>query len=498
MKQRRLLAVPVDARPAVRQHVVDLMAAGGWQLDVPPLDMLGHLREPAARDALRDWVMQHAAQASGFVLSLDMLVYGGLVPSRFMPEPLPLLVARLALLDELKALYPDKLLYAFAATMRLSNSKVADEEKPYWAEHGEDLWAWSFHSDRAAQRGQAQDQAAAQAAMARVPQAIRDDYLATRARNHAVNLATLAAVQQGLIDRLVLPQDDTAEFGFNVAERRTLQAAVAEAGLQARVKIYPGADEVLHTLCAHQVMQLQGQRLRVAISAHQPERYAALRPLYEDRPLADSIPSQIEAVGAELVMDVATADVVLAVHTQGTAQGDWAMQRPLPEPGGINAAWLAQLAALVAAGRNVAVADLAYANGGDPWLVQALMQALPLRELGAYAGWNTAGNTLGSALAQALLAHGQRDSAAHRHNLALRLVEDMGWQAMWRQTVRLAMPSDGALDAQALRQQVAALVLPQANAWLAPLRLGWHVAEVQLPWQRTFEIGLTLAQDPAP
>ena len=498
--QRRLLALPVDARPVVREQVVSLMAAAGWQLLVPPVAMLGHLRKGADVHALHDWVLAHASAVDGFVLSLDMAVYGGLVPSRFMPTALPALVARLKLLRKLKSQHAAKPLYAFAATMRLSNNDIADEEKPYWAEHGRAIWAWSYHCDRfAVQRNEVDLEAAAEAE-AKLPRAVRDDYLITRARNHSVTMAALQAVSDGVIHRLVLPQDDTAEYGFNVAERRALQGRVRHLGLADKVAIYPGADEVLHTLCAHQVQRLTGTRLRVAVSAHEPLLLAEARPRYEDRPLSESIPSQIAAAGAELVHDAQDADVVLAVYTQGREQGDWAMQQPLPQRREVDAAWLAQLAAWVAAGRSVTVADLAYANGGDPLFVQALHQALPLRTLGGYAGWNTAGNTLGCVLAQALLAHGQRDSAAHRHNLALRLVEDVGWQAMWRQTVRLAGPSEvgqAGLTAEALRAQVEALVVPEANAWLAPMQLGWHVASVHLPWQRTFEIGLTLAEDSA-
>ncbi|MFM7531649.1 MAG: DUF4127 family protein, partial [Rubrivivax sp.] len=76
----RLLALPLDARPVVREQVVQLVAAAGWELVVPPVPMLGHLRQGADREALARWITQQAPGVSGFVLSLDMLLYGGLVP----------------------------------------------------------------------------------------------------------------------------------------------------------------------------------------------------------------------------------------------------------------------------------------------------------------------------------------------------------------------------------------------------------------------------------
>ena len=490
----RLLALPLDARPVVREQVVHLMAAGGWVLVVPPAHWLGHLRQPADRDALVAWIAREAGAVAGFVLSLDMLVYGGLVPSRFIGDEEGALASRLQWLRELRAAHPGKPLYAFASTMRISRSLDAQEEKPYWSEHGLALWAWSFHQDRHARLGEPADERLAREAAASVPEAIRQDYLATRTRNHALTRRMLQLVREGVIDRLVLPQDDTAEFGLNIAERRALQAEVAALGLQDRVPIYPGADEVLHTACAHAVQRLSGQPpLRVALSAMRPEALASLVPRYEDRPLADSVRSQVAAAGACLVEEAAQADIVLALYTQGASQGDWALQQPLQHREPVDPAWLASLAAHQRAGRAVAVADLAFANGGDPWFVHALAQVLELRGLAAYAGWNTAGNTLGSTLAQALLAHGRLDAAAHRCNLALRLAEDVLWQAELRQVVRLG---GLALPPGALAEHVQQIFVPQANAWLAPWRLGWQVRRSYLPWDRTFEIGIEL--EPAP
>ncbi len=517
---RRILALPVDGRPVVRAQVQQLVACAGWQLLVPDVAALGHFRQAADRDALHQWVLQQAPLVDGLVLSLDMLLYGGLVPSRFIEDSPASLLQRLALLRELKALHPQQPVYAFAATMRLSNNNVADEEKPYWAQYGQLLWQWSFHSDRAANLGQAQARAEAsglaQQAAAQIPAAIQDDYTRTRARNFALTCAALQATQDGLIDRLVLPQDDTAAWGFNIAERRQLQARVQEMNLQNKVLIYAGADEVLHTLCAHLVQHLQGTPpLRVALAASDPAHIKQLHALYEDRPLLQSLASQLQAVGAVLCTpgspeanllneDTAfgQADLLLALHTQGTDQGDWAMQKPLPQRPGLHASWLPRLWAAYGRGLPVALVDLAYANGGDPWL---LAQALP--PLFTYAGWNTASNSLGSALAHTSLvwaavqanttpagghaAHPAWSAPASTQVLSLRLLEDGLYQAVQRQTLRGCLLEAGASAAD-LERLAAELVLPWANAWAAQRGMAWRVHHVALPWQRTFEIDLQL------
>jgi len=62
------------------------------------------------------------------------------------------------------------------------------------------------------------------------------------------------------------------------------------------------------------------------------------------------------------------------------------------------------VADLLEAGRRVAVADCAHPNGADPALVRALQVVVggEWERLSGYAGWNTAGNTIGTAVAHGL------------------------------------------------------------------------------------------------
>lgn len=493
MSARRIVALPVDGRPVVRAQVQMLAACAGWELAMPDVSELGHLRRPADRDALVAWLLDQALSADGFILSIDMLAYGGLVPSRFIDDTIEQLEARLDILRVLKTAAPDKPIYAFAATIRISNNNVNEEEKEYWSEFGEAIWRWSYFADRSTQTGSADDLAAADSAAEAIPAAIRKDYLATRARNAALTVRALHMVATGVIDRLILPQDDTAEFGLNIAERRALERSVAEQGLQDKVAIYPGADEVMHTLAAHMVGTLERTApLSFYVQCSDPAHVGALRALYEDRPILDSVGCQVAAAGARLASSADDADVILAVHTSGPAQGDWAMQKPLPNAQPLSPEWLEALAGWHADGKPVAVVDLAYANGGDPAMVGALSRAVPLRALAAYAGWNTASNSIGSLVAQCALARADYATPANREVLALRLLEDLLYQSVLRQAVRLGA-KDADFDAEALRTRVANIFTSHADAWAAGHALGFKVARVMLPWDRTFEIGLTLS-----
>ncbi|NBT09521.1 MAG: DUF4127 family protein [Betaproteobacteria bacterium] len=489
--KRVLAAIPVDARPAVRSQVREMVACSGWELRMPPKPLLGRLRTAGDRDALRHWLLEQAPQVDGFVISLDMLVYGGLVPSRFIEDEAQALLDRLKVLHQLRRQAPHKPIHAFAATMRISNNNVAEEEKPYWAEYGARLWSWSHHQDRAQQAAR-QDQAAQSLQEVRrleleIPAAIRTDYLMTRQRNLQVTQHALEAVRAGVITRLVLPQDDTAEFGLNVAERRHLQREVQRLGVDDRVAIYAGADEVMHTLCARLVAQLERRDpLRIGLLPSDPQALSALRARYEDRPLGESVAAQITAVGARWVGESDEADVMLAVHTQGTEQGDWAMGIALSQRTGVSRAWVQALHDARDRGRVLALADVAYANGGDPDLLEC---GLPMPD--AYAGWNTASNTLGSVLSQCVLGAGRLQDEPARRALSLRLLEDQLYQARLRQVLR-AQVDESRCTPQTLLQTARDIVLPASRDFARAHGLSHCAADLSLPWGRSFEIDLQL------
>ncbi|MEX2962605.1 DUF4127 family protein [Microbulbifer sp. TYP-18] len=502
MSNCKILALPVDGRPVTREQVQMLARIADCELLCPPVNALGHFRRPADRGSLVEWIARYAGEVQGFIISLDMLVYGGLVPSRFIDDEFESLSVRLKLLEDLKRQYPDKPLYGFCATMRISNNNENEEEKLYWAEYGTDLWAWSFHSDRFECKGNRQDRERAEAFRNRIPESVRRDYLDTRARNFAITLRALELVEQGVFDRLILPQDDTAEYGFNIAERRRLQQIVVERGLSDQVRIFPGADEVVYTLLAHQLQRLGWlEPIRVALVLHHPEALGRMVARYEDRPVLESIHCQVQAAGTELVVDPQSADVLIAVNCRGPVQGDWAMQYPLEEDLGIDPQWLEKIQMiLLRAEKPLALLDLAYANGGDPELLVELESAAGLQNLCAYSGWNTASNSIGSLVAQLCAVAGYSVADAkgrhNRHLLATRLLDDYLYQARFRQTLRAqqseTQTSDG--DPAALET----LYLPMAQQWLRAHRFAdVSLESVYFPWSRSFEVGLHTALKPS-
>jgi hypothetical protein len=474
-----LLLIPLDARPCTYRFPSDLAAIAGLPVLTPPTPMLGDLRQSADPDALQAWLLAHAPQASALVIALDTLAYGGLIPSRRDQTPLPQLQARLDTLRHLKTQFPDLPLYGFSVTMRLSDSNDATEEKPYWAQYGKLLFRYSFHLDKFEQEHDPQDQTIALEAKDQIPAEILEDYRETRARNFAINRMLIDWTAEGILDLLLLTQDDTSRFGFNVREQRQLLADVADKHLADRVRIYPGADEVASVLVARHLNRTTGRTPAFHMTTSTPDG-ATITAMYEDRPLAATVAGQVAAAGGRLVERLEDADIRLMLNTPSSGQGDLALRirMELPDTPPRDLEPFAR--ALADTPCPVALADVAYANGADPALFKHF-QDYP--KLAAFAAWNTAGNTLGTVVAQTSAFLAMQDPQAQKQFIMDRMADDLLYQAYLRPELQLELAAGRHIDD--LEPEVGPRLETLWRAHFPQFPIKGITAS--LPWHRLFE-----------
>lgn len=79
----KTLLIPLDERPCNYQYP-QMIAQTNHQIEliVPPQSLLGNKKESAPLEKLDRFIYEHIHQVDNMVLSIDMLVYGGLIPSR--------------------------------------------------------------------------------------------------------------------------------------------------------------------------------------------------------------------------------------------------------------------------------------------------------------------------------------------------------------------------------------------------------------------------------
>ena len=478
--------IPLDERPVNTRYPAMIGAITGVAVDMPPPDLRSHFRKPADCAALHDWLLRHAADWEALVVSLEMLVYGGLLPSRITQDSTRDVLARLDSLRELKRRYPRLKIYAFGLITRISKNPGSVEEPDYWHESGPQIYDYSQQYDAHHFGG------APAPVHAPKPDHLQE-MLRRRMRNHLVNLATLDLLADDVFDLLVISSDDTSEYGFGTREKAWLREWARRRGDDTRLLMYPGADEVGAALLARAILRLRGAVPRFHAHYAIPADAERIAP-FEDGPVRLTLERQIRAVGGRQVDDIAEADLVVALNTPAPSGQDFfdpayaASDRQIR--GAAIEAFAAQIADWTAQGRRVIVCDVAYPNGSDPVLIEALQRHIALDKLAAYGGWNTAGNTIGVALAQGIANLQIADEAAAQRFLAHRFIEDH----CYMHCIRPRMDATTTLYDRAMDSAMTELVaraLPVEIAKLPHLR-GWRALNVRLPWQRRFEVDFDL------
>ncbi|MBN1284388.1 MAG: DUF4127 family protein [Anaerolineae bacterium] len=491
--------IPLDERPANMRYPAMIAQIAGVDLHMPPLDRLSYMKRPADGGALVEWVQDAAAGLDALIVSCEMLGYGSLVASRTTNEPAAAILARLDALRAVKRRYPNLYIAGVNVITRISNANAAAEEPPYWERLGTRFYRFSQLLDRA---GDAELTELA-ALRAELPAEYAGDFLRRRLRNHTVNLAAVHLLAEGVFDLLALSSDDTSPYGLPSREKRWLAGWAELLAPGDRLLMYPGADEVGCALLMRLVNRRRGYTPRFLPYYAVPGGEQIVAP-YEDGPIMQTVERQIRAVGGVVAED-GDYDIWLAVNTPVERGGEWHPAHAAAERAARRPHLQKMVEAIQAHGAvHTVIADVAYPNGADPVLIDLLREQVDLPALAAYGGWNTAGNTIGVALAQGCAAHfAERDAqrAVQARFLLHRFVEDWGYQHVVRAQVREWLMAQTGNDEPAPDQ------LDDVRAWVeARLRAcidelpgfagRYHIApgSARLPWQRTFEVDFDLCE----
>lgn len=499
----RIALVPLDERPVNLQLPRQVAAIAGAELVVPPPEALPAFRAPADIGALHAWVRAQARPPAGaagadrLVVCIDTLVHGGIIPARITTDSPRTALDRLDVLRDVRADAPGLVISAASLVMRASDSYSAVEEPEYWSAYGRRLHAFGTALHHAFEEDLLHS-APGGAPETEVPRDERSDFERRRLRNHVINLAALGLHEEGVIDTLAVTADDTAPYSAGSAEQAWLRHWARALTRGGEVMMYPGADEVGAVLVARALVAGgPGPTWRIVCG----EDGGLTRvPNFENVPVREGLIRQIVAAGGVVAPGDGPSDAVLVAHAPDPDHGDCFGGVPRSDPKAVEATVDAVRRAL-ASGAIVALADVRFSNGSDPRLVERLAEEGLLLRLTSYGGWNTAGNAIGGAVAQATAwwagrRDGTADARALREALLTRILDDHAYQSGIRPALQDTVfhgaigPVDAATEDVALTRIAAALqdrlhlLLHDEDAW--------SVASVSLPWHRSFEIDVAL------
>ncbi len=490
------VVVPLDDRPVTLQLPRMIGAIAGVRVASPPRAMLGQYLTFGDPDAIAHWLDADApVDARAFIVSTDMLAYGGLIASRTPQTPKFLAFSRLRRLAGFRATRPLASFAAFGTVMRLAPTGVPSlgAADGFFAAGS----AWPLIQRYANLPDPPQTSADRRLAVRLRTDAgpALDAYLATRTRDRDVDLFELQLLAEGSFDRLILGQDDAGPVGLHLRDLAALRAYLQHWDLGTRASIEPGADELGMALVGAALARQAAFVPRIAVTYSRPNGGALNDPL-EFAPIDGTVDALIRASGAQRAIDINAADIELFVRVPDTNSSD-------------EATFVDRIGAATAAGRAAAVADLTFLAPNDLDQQRGLVDELLARGLAAridaFASWNTTANTLGTAIPEAIAVvagkrMGSYDPRAHAQFMLDRYADDYAFHDYTRPAINAALARRGIADhtyllpiiAEQASWQNRADLWPRSLALLAELYPQYHDAglTITLPWDRTFETEL--------
>ena len=502
----KIVFVPHDGRPISSKQTADVVQRVGYDVVVPPPELLGSREDWGHPDELWTWLDENLAQpgVKAAVISSDAMIYGSLVGSRKHDYTRSQVLARAARFDELQRTHRKIPLYVFGSIMRTPRTGEASghEEPEYYRRYGADIFRYTVLRDKEEVEGLTRRERKEYDFLGRlIPQEALADWMGRREKNYAVNEYLIDLLRKRDTFRyLTLGRDDNAPFSQTHLESRHLTEAGADLG-KTRFQTMAGIDEIALLMLTRAVNE-QKHEVPFVFTRYNWGRGADTVPAYSDEKIGTSVSDAVLAAGGMMVRAPEKADVVLMVNTNPdgrTYEANAVLNDGTPREG---TTYFADIVADYAAkGYPVSVADIAFANGADNALMAELQRRGLLYKIQAYAGWNTPTNSSGFALGEGMLVR-HMDGDSIDHLLTTRYLDDWAYQANVRNVIARQLTwlrGDGfygslgtKIDAVSMRSSHMMNRFIEEN--LPPLAEVDSVV-VTFPWNRMFESDILL-EDP--
>ena len=435
----KIVFIPHDSRPISNKQTADVVQRVGYEVIVPPMELLGNREDWGHPDELWTWLDENLSQpgVKAAVISSDAMIYGSLVGSRKHSFSRDQVLARAARFDALQRAHPKMPLYVFGSIMRTPRTGEASghEEPEYYRRYGADIFRYTVLRDKEEVEGLTRRERKEYDFLGRlIPKEALADWMGRREKNYAVNEYLIDLLRKhGTFRYLTLGRDDNAPFSQTHLESRHLTEAGADLG-KTRFQTMAGIDEIALLMLTRAVNE-QKHEVPFVFARYNWGRGADTVPAYSDEKIGTSIGDAVIAAGGMMVRAPEKADVVLTVNTNPdgrTYEANAPLNDGTPRDG---TAYFADVVAdYVAKGYPVSIADVAFANGADNALLEELQRRGLLYKIQAYAGWNTPTNSSGFVLGQGMLVR-HMDGDSIDHLLTTRYLDDWAYQANVRNTI---------------------------------------------------------------
>ena len=504
---QEIIFVPHDSRPISNKQTTDVVKKLGYEVVVPPDELLGKRNDLGHPDELWQWVDQEMKRAKknkddvkAVVFSSDAMLYGSLVGSRKHDYTKQQVLQRAERFAEFRKQHPKTRVYAFGSIMRTpKNGEAAGPEEPaYYQSYGGAIFRYTALTDKQeTEQLTKRETKERQFLQKLVPQDVMNDWMNRRHKNFLANQYLIDLTRRGVFDYLTLGRDDNAPYSQTHVESRKLAKQGEDLGVS-KFQAMAGIDEIGLLMLTRAVNDFTGNVPFVNV------RYnwgagPRIIPSYSDESIDSSIRAHVTAAGGIVVSQPEKADFVLMVNTNPNGKTYEANYRNNDGSLREGTKFFADLVQdYLKAGYPVGIGDVAFANGADNALLEELRKRNLLFKIKVYSGWNTATNSTGFAIGEGILTTKMTKEACDAL-LLQRYLDDWAYQANVRQVIARQLGwfrGNGiytALNERKLAaEQRASSLLQRFAADNLPPVADWQQLRVVFPWNRMFEADVQL------
>lgn len=497
---KTILYVPQDDRPVDYEYTVSTAEAAGYQVLTPPAQYLSGMNFHGSPDKLMAWVDANAGKADAMVLSIDSLVYGGLVDSRKHNLPMETLTARLEKVEALHKSHKNVPIYVFSTVMRSPWAGGKGVEPDYYLTMGSDIYQLASLQAKMDEEGlNPQERNDWFAIMRRVPMEYLQDWYNRRRKNMSINYRLIDDARKGVFTYYSLGHDDNSVSTQSSLESKYLE--MASTGIpKTAFGSFPGADQLGLLLITRASNDFNNYHPKITVIYPLGGGEKTV-PRYDGQAIGKTIASHVEAIGGTMV-DNERPDLLLAVNTPlTTSTTESANFENFPIMLQSTRDFLTQIEKAVNLDIPVSIVDMAFSNGSDNTLVYGLYQDKMMYRLAAYNGWNTASNSVGYGIAQGVLSK-YMTADAHRDMLTTQYLDNWAYQANVRDYIyRMQQKLEAGVVTQyypTLNEELQSRTKEQLQRYASTyLGIDPKTVDVALPWQRLFEVYVDVKPTPS-
>lgn len=475
-KTNTISLIPLDSRPP-NTHFPETLAGMASVKMVIPHEYLDNFLTPASTEELWAWLEEKGQKSETIIINTNQLFQGGLISSRH-PDFYNNTKEKIQRLKEFCLKNKNKKIIIITVMPRLLPSQFSD----LWTYHDE-LIAYAQEVDKLSLLG-----IDIVLPPKNVPNNIIERYLRVYQETAEITDAIISFANEGLIDQYLIGQDDAEEYGLSNKIIRSLAPSFNE-----KVRFVHGADELTMLVLAKEI--LPNLKEKIAITYINPELKNTFFP-FEASPLEDVINTKLDYLNLRLSQN---SPISLIIHNDSTQR-----QLFFNEVHEKTATYLG-------------IMDIAYTNKGDAEIYDFFLTPAVFKKVKGYAGWNTAGNAVGTELAHLLFYQNLKENynkfspedkklaaASYVKFKYMRIAEDLVYLGLLKHQLNNALikkdldPNNLNPDKSEAELLLKELYLPYQKE-LNQLFLGDYEigdfkftvdsisSDISLPWARTFE-----------